>query len=70
MHTFTGTTCVIHHNGDLSGDVIIETDAGTTIKVDAGDLLDFVGERMKTQMVSRVEQMRGRDYLAAQNGPG
>lgn len=74
MHAFVGRTCTIHHDGGEDGsgvgNVIIDTRDGRQVSVQARDLFDFVGEQMKSQMVSRVEQMRGRDFLYAQNGPG
>lgn len=72
MHTFQGESCVIHHDGseDGSGEGVVYIDVeGTEVQVLARDLFDFVGTRMQTQLISKIEQLRGRDYLYAQNGP-
>lgn len=65
MHTFEGKTCRIHHNSDLSGEIIINPyDGGDLeIRVDAQDILDFVADYVKSEKIARIEQMGTKEVL-------
>ncbi len=60
VHTFTGNSCVIHHNGDFQGPItvapVVDGTVGEPITIDVGDLLDFVAEAVRSSAVEDIEQ--------------
>ena len=76
-HTFRGEKVLIHHNPDLSGNVRIRVAADQIqeivsgpgkgefklIAVPAQEILDFVGEIVRSQRISRLEDMTAKQVL-------
>lgn len=64
MHTFEGSSCRIHFNSDMSGDIhICDKDSDREIKVDGQDILDFVANHVRRERISKLEQMETKDIL-------
>lgn len=64
MHTFEGSSCRIHFNSDMSGEIhIAEKNSDKEIKVDGQDMLDFVANYVRSQKISILEQMETKDVL-------
>lgn len=64
MHTFEGSSCRIHFNSDMSGDIhICDKDSDREIKVDGQDILDFVANHVRCERISKLEQMETKDIL-------
>lgn len=68
MHTFKGKECWIHHNSDLSGDIIIngKDDSGNEVSVivPAEDILEFVARRyVAVNRISEIEDMEYKELL-------
>lgn len=64
MHTFEGSSCRIHFNSDMSGDIhICDKDSEQEIKVDGQDILDFVANYVRSERISKLEQMETKDIL-------
>lgn len=64
MHTFEGSSCRIHFNSDMSGDIhICDKDSDKEIKVDGQDILDFVANHVIRERISKLEQMETREIL-------
>ena len=64
MHTYTGETCNIHYNGDYSGNVHIYSKIDKkTIEVSMDDLEALVGEKYKSEIISRIEAQHSSDFL-------
>lgn len=64
MHTFNGKKAAIHYNSDMSGNCIIfnrETEHGTEVPCE--DILDFVAEYVRSQKISKLEQMDSKEIL-------
>lgn len=62
----------IHHNSDLSGEVTIMKSGDSVvssvsdiegIKIPGWMLIDLVGEHMASELISKLEQMDGREVL-------
>ena len=62
MHSFHGDNVVIHHNGDYSGEVIIQQD-NNEIRMNAGDLIDFVAGYVRKEKIRELEQMSSKELL-------
>jgi hypothetical protein len=62
MHSFHGENIVIHHNGDYSGECII-CQEGKEIRMNTGDLIDFVAAYVRNQKIGQLEQMSSKDLL-------
>ncbi len=60
VHTYTGTSCVIHHNVDVAGPIkiapVTDGTVGEPIEIDVGDLLDFVAEAVRSSAIEDIEQ--------------
>lgn len=63
MHTYNGKSCIFVHNSDLSGGVKITDTHGNTIEVAGADLINFLGNWVRQEAISRLENMNGRDVL-------
>lgn len=64
MHTFEGRSCIIHFNSDISGDIhIVEKDSDKEIKVEGQDILDFVANYVRSEKISKLEQIGTDDIL-------
>ncbi len=77
MHTFSGKSCTIHHNSDLSGHLIVSpTAAGNvamraaegqltsdSLYIDAKDLFDFVAEQIRASRIGKLENASTEDIL-------
>lgn len=64
MHTFEGSSCRIHFNSDMSGDIhIAEKGSDKEIKVDGQDILDFVANYVRSERISKLEQMETKEIL-------
>lgn len=62
MHSFHGDNVVIHHNGDYSGERIIQQE-GKEIRMNTSDLIDFVAEYVRSQKIGQLEQIDNKDLL-------
>ena len=62
MHTFVGKSCRIHHNSDMSGQVIIST-PGAKIEVSGEDLLEFVAVFIRGEKINSLEQKPWQEFL-------
>lgn len=63
MHvTFGPGDTLFHHNGDFSGNVIIEND-DDRIEIPFVDILELVGRYYRDKKFSEIEQMTGTEYL-------
>jgi len=73
MKIFKGTTCTIHSNSDLSGNIVITTsnknvdiysdNRGVEIRISASDLLEFITNHFKNEKISQIEKMDIRKLL-------
>lgn len=64
MHTFDGKSCRIHFNSDMSGEIhIVEKDSDKEIEVDGQDILDFVANYVRSERISKLEQMETKEIL-------
>lgn len=64
MHTFNGDSCNIHYNGDFSGEAIIyNKNNNTEVRVDTQDLIDFVAEYVRSDKISKFENMDSDEIL-------
>lgn len=64
MHTFEGRSCRIHFNSDMSGNIhIVEKDSDKEIKVGGQDILDFVANYIRSERISKLEQMETKEIL-------
>jgi hypothetical protein len=62
MHSFHGDNVVIHHNSDYSGEVIICQD-DKEIRMNAGDLIDFVAEYVRREKIKKLETSDSKTIL-------
>lgn len=63
MHTTkTPDGTIFHHNGDLSGDVIIIR-GKKELAVPSSDILDFVAQYVSGEMIAEIEQMTTEEIL-------
>lgn len=62
MHTFTGNTCKIHYNSDMSGELIIAS-GNAEMTIDAQDILNFIAEYVRSQKIRGLEQMSSIEVL-------
>lgn len=65
MRTFNGNSCIIYYNSDLSGDVEIVTgiNGDKKVSVSGKDLLDFVANHVRDEMISQLENASTEDIL-------
>lgn len=64
MHTFHGKKTRIHYNSDMSGNIIIQhKDYELELSVLGEDILDFVAEYVRSQKISKLEQMDSKKLL-------
>lgn len=72
MHTYKASKITFQHNGDYSGDIHVLVPKSVThetglsnirVIVPFTDILDFVLEFVRTEMIDRVEHMSRHDLL-------
>jgi hypothetical protein len=63
MHRTQCGETTFHHDGGFDGDVIIRRD-GQEITIRMDELLDFAGAAVASALISRIEQMSGKQLLA------
>lgn len=64
MHTFNGKKTRIHYNSDMSENIIIQhKDYELELSVLGEDILDFVTEYVRSQKISKLEQMDSKEIL-------
>ena len=64
MHTFNGKKSAIHFNSDMSGECIIfNKETEQEVKVPCEDILEFVADYVRSQKISKLEQMETKDIL-------
>lgn len=64
MHTFIGKCGTrIFHNGDYSGVSIILDDDGKEFRVETSDLIEFVMEHVRDNMIEKLEQATTEDLM-------
>lgn len=70
MRTYEGSSCIIHYNSDLSGDVEIVTGihGESSISVSGKDLLDFVANFVRDEQMSILENSSTEDILGIRRG--
>lgn len=67
MHTFNGGSCIIHYDGDFSGEAIIcNKNNNTEVRVDTQDLIDFIAEYVRNKKVGRLENMNSDEILGVE----
>ena len=58
MHSFSGKTVTIFHNGDYSGDfILLEKNSNNEIKIDGEDLFNFLAGYIRTEKIREIENM-------------
>ena len=72
MHTTQVGDITFHHNGDYSGDVIIDAKEhngrkGRMVDVPFAALLQLVAEKLRMEMISAIEQMEPFELLRTQD---
>lgn len=70
LRTYEGSSCIIHYNSDLSGDVEIVTGihGESSISVSGKDLLDFVANFVRDEQMSILENSSTEDILGIRRG--
>lgn len=64
MHTFNGKKTRVRYNNDMSGNIIIQhKDYELELSVLGEDILDFVAEYVRSQKISKLEQMDSKEIL-------
>ena len=63
MHTVEIDGYAIPHNGDYSGDAIIQPPKGKEITIPCAVLFEFVGQAVIDRRVSELEQQTGIEAL-------
>ena len=70
MHTFeywqwqeNGTPLTIHHNGDYSGDIIIQTPSGLEMTMPFAAVEELVAEKVRSERMSRLEDATVEELL-------
>ncbi|TVX85599.1 hypothetical protein [Paenibacillus agilis] len=67
MHSFKKKSATFIYHGDFGGEVYIvgNTEEGieTKIKVDSEDIIDFVAEYVRKEMIDCIESMDSRELL-------
>lgn len=65
MHTFEGKKIRIHHDLDIHGGecIIVDKETDTEIRCIGDDLLDFVANYIRSEKISKLEQMNNKDIL-------
>lgn len=67
-HSIDLKTATIHYNSDLSGNVhIVSKVDATKIEIAGEDLLEFIGEYLKTQTISKIESISGTEFVKLLN---
>lgn len=64
MHSFDFGEYTIHHNGDFSGDVIVDRNDETVAKVPFVVMLAAVGEKVKQDRIAKLENTDRCDIIA------
>lgn len=62
MHTYQGTGCRIHHDPDGSGVAIVQA-GGHEVTVPCADLVEFVGELVRMQRMTELEQASAHELV-------
>jgi hypothetical protein len=60
MHSSKINNTQFHYNSDMSGEVHIIV-KGKEIKVESGDLIEFVLDRLRDEKIGQLEQMQTED---------
>ena len=64
IHTFNGKKTRIHYNSDMSGNIIIQHKYyELELSILGEDILDFVAEYVRSQKISKLEQMDSKEIL-------
>ena len=66
MHTTKINQTLFHHNGDYSGEIIIQrfdNDIETSIMIPTEDIIKFVGEMIRSEMISKLEQIDAKELV-------
>lgn len=64
MHTFKGESCKIHYNSDMSGDLhIIKNHTNEQIVIEAEDILRFVAEHIRSQIIGEIESIDWKELI-------
>lgn len=65
MHTFNGKETIIHYDSDVAtGRVIIRNKHyDLELSVSGEDIIDFVSEYVRSQKISKLEQMNSKEVL-------
>ena len=66
MHTTKINQTLFHHNGDYSGEIIIErfdNNIETSITIPTEDIIKFVGEMIRSEMISKLEQIDAKELV-------
>lgn len=64
MHTFSGESCRIHYDSDMSGEIYIcNKNSGKELGVKAQDILDFVANYVRRQRIAELENIGTEDIL-------
>ena len=66
MHTTKINQTLFHHNGDYSGGIIIQrfdNDIETSITIPTEDIIKFVGEMIRSEMISKLEQIDAKELV-------
>lgn len=63
MHTFTGESCKIHYNSDMSGSVHIVNNHNELMEVSAIDLIGFISNYVVHEKISNLQNMSPQEVL-------
>lgn len=64
MHTLGNKRTIFNYNSDFSGDIkIVDVATGNTIEVASDDLLYFVADFIRSEKISKLEQMSTKELL-------
>lgn len=69
MNTYEGTSCIINHNSDMSGDIIIKSKTPdekgiySEVSVLGKDILKFVAEYVRNQKITKAENASWKKIL-------
>lgn len=64
MHSFDFGEYTVHHNGDFSGDVIVDHKDQTIAKLPFTVMLAVVGAKVKQDRISKLENTDPLDIIA------
>lgn len=64
MHSFDFGEYTIHHNGDFSGEVIVDHNEQTIAKLPFVVMLAVVGQKVKQDRIAKLENTEPCDIIA------